>query len=84
LDARFINSDACPSKETDIKEGTINQIIGMKVQSSALVPNGTAYAIDPLIASKMLLKFYNQVLFLTLFVLLVVTENRAVREVVQA
>ena len=56
LDDKFIDIDALPSKETDIEEGTINQILGMKVQSSTLVPNGTAYAIDPLVASKMLLR----------------------------
>ena len=56
LDDRFINIDALPSKETDLQEGTINRILGMKVQSSSLVPKGTAYAIDPLRASVMLLR----------------------------
>jgi hypothetical protein len=36
-----------PSKETDLEEGTIRSVIGMDVQSSTLVPEGTAYAIDP-------------------------------------
>jgi hypothetical protein len=47
LDNKFIEYDALPSKETDIEQGFIRKAIGMQVQSSALVPNETAYAIVP-------------------------------------
>jgi hypothetical protein len=56
LDDRFVNINAIPSREVDVNEGMINQILGMKVRCSSLVPNGTAYAIDPLVASIMLLR----------------------------
>ena len=45
-----------PSTQTDIDQGTIGTILGMKVQASTEIPNGTAYAIDTRVASVMLLR----------------------------
>ena len=56
LDNRFIEYDYLPSKGTDLEAGLIREILGMKVESSTLVPNGTAYAIDKDIAGIMLLR----------------------------
>jgi len=56
LDNRFIEYEYLPSAGTDLEAGLIRQIVGMKVQSSTLVPNGTAYAIDQDIAGIMLLR----------------------------
>jgi HK97 family phage major capsid protein len=56
LDDKFVDINAISSRETDVNEGMINQILSMRVRGSSLVPNGTAYAIDPLIASIMLLR----------------------------
>jgi len=52
----FRNSIMLPSSQTDIEQGTIGTILGMKVQASTEVPNGTAYAIDTRYASIMLLR----------------------------
>ena len=56
MDNRFIEYDYLPSKGTDLEAGLIREILGMKVESSTLVPNGTAYAIDKDIAGIMLLR----------------------------
>jgi hypothetical protein len=56
LDNRFIEYEYLPSKGTDLEEGLIREILGMKVETSTLVPNGTAYAIDKDIAGIMLLR----------------------------
>ena len=56
IDNRFIEYDYLPSKGTDFEAGLIREILGMKVESSTLVPNGTAYAIDKDIAGIMLLR----------------------------
>ena len=53
LDNRFIEYEYLPSKGTDLEAGLIREILGMKVKSSTLVPNGTAYAIDKDIVSIM-------------------------------
>lgn len=45
LDNRFIEYEYLPSKGTVLETGLIRIILGMEVQSSTLVPNGTAYAI---------------------------------------
>lgn len=45
-----------PSKGTDLEAGLIREILGMKVESSTLVPKGTAYAIDKDIAGTMLIR----------------------------
>ena len=55
-DQTFTNAQYLPSSETDIELGNVANVLGMKVQSSSLVPNGTAYAIDTRIASVMLLR----------------------------
>ena len=56
LDNRFIEYDFLPSKGADLEAGLIREILGMKVESSTLVPKGTAYAIDKDIAGIMLLR----------------------------
>jgi HK97 family phage major capsid protein len=55
-DDKFVNSLYLPSNETDLAQGSIGSVLGMKVQASTLVPNGTAYAIDTRVASVMLLR----------------------------
>ncbi|MCW4024923.1 MAG: phage major capsid protein [Candidatus Bathyarchaeota archaeon] len=55
-DDKFVKSVYLPSSQTDIEQGTIGTVLGMKVQSSTLVPNGTMYAIDTRVASVMLLR----------------------------
>ena len=56
LDNRFIEYDYLPSKGTDLEAGLVRKILGMQVESSTIVPNGTAYAIDKDIAGTMLLR----------------------------
>ena len=56
MDNKFIEYDYFPSRETDLATSTIRKIMSMNVQSSTLVPNGTAYAIDKEIAGIMLLR----------------------------
>ena len=55
-DDKFIHAQYFPSSETDIEQGSIGSILGMRVQASTMVPNGTAYAIDTRVASAMLLR----------------------------
>jgi hypothetical protein len=55
-DDKFVNSVYLPSSETDVTQGSIGNVLNMKVQSTTLVPNGTAYAIDTRIAAVMLLR----------------------------
>jgi hypothetical protein len=55
-DDKFIDSRYLPSSRTDIDEANIGNVLGMNVESSSLVTNGTAYAIDTRIASAMLLR----------------------------
>ncbi len=55
-DDKFVHAQYLPSSETDIEQGSIGSILGMRVQASTLVPNGTAYAIDTRVASAMLLR----------------------------
>jgi HK97 family phage major capsid protein len=55
-DDKFVKSVYLPSSETDIEQGSIGSVLGMKVQASTLVPNGTVYAIDTRVASVMLLR----------------------------
>ncbi len=55
-DDKFIHAQYFPSNETDIEQGSIGSVLGMRVQASTLVPNGTAYAIDTRVASAMLLR----------------------------
>jgi HK97 family phage major capsid protein len=55
-DDKFVHAQYLPSSETDIEQGSIGSVLGMQVQASTLVPNGTAYAIDTRVASTMLLR----------------------------
>jgi HK97 family phage major capsid protein len=55
-DDKFVKSVYLPSSATDVEQGTIGSVLGMRVQSSTLVPNGTMYAIDTRVASVMLLR----------------------------
>ncbi len=55
-DEKFVNSVYLPSDETDITQGSIGNVLNMKVQPSTLVPNGTSYAIDTRVAAVMLLR----------------------------
>jgi hypothetical protein len=55
-DDKFVNSVYLPSSETDVTQGSIGNVLNMKVQSTTLVPNGTVYAIDTRIAAVMLLR----------------------------
>ncbi len=55
-DDKFVHAQYLPSSETDIEQGSIGSVLGMQVQASTLVPNGTAYAIDTRVASAMLLR----------------------------
>jgi HK97 family phage major capsid protein len=55
-DDKFIHAQYLPSGETDVGQGVVGSVLGMKVQASTLVPNGTAYAIDTRVASVMLLR----------------------------
>jgi HK97 family phage major capsid protein len=55
-DDKFIHAQYLPAGQTDLDQATISNVLGMKVQASTLVPNGTAYAIDTRVASVMLLR----------------------------
>ena len=55
-DDKFIHAQYLPSGQTDLEQATVASVLGMKVQASTLVPNGTAYALDTRIASVMLLR----------------------------
>lgn len=55
-DNKFIEYEYLPSLEVDLEQGTIRKIVGMKVQSSTLVPNGIAYAVDTRVSGIMLIR----------------------------
>jgi hypothetical protein len=55
-DDKFIHAQYLPSGQTDLDQATVTSVLGMRVQASTLVPNGTAYAIDTRVASVMLLR----------------------------
>jgi HK97 family phage major capsid protein len=55
-DDKFLKASYISSSETDLDAGAITSVLGMRVQPSTLVPNGTAYAIDTRVASVMLLR----------------------------
>ncbi len=55
-DDKFIHAQYLPSGQTDLEHGIVTSVLGMKVQASTLVPNGTAYAIDTRVAAVMLLR----------------------------
>jgi hypothetical protein len=56
FDDKFIEYEYLPSSEVDLDQGLIRKIVGMKVEISTLVPNGTAYAIDDRVAGMMLIR----------------------------
>jgi HK97 family phage major capsid protein len=55
-DDKFIHAQYLPSEQTNLEQGSIGSVLGMRVHASTLVPNGTAYAIDTRVASVMLLR----------------------------
>jgi HK97 family phage major capsid protein len=55
-DDKFIHAQYLPSEQTDLEQGVVTSVLGMRVQTSTLVPNGTAYAIDTRVAAVMLLR----------------------------
>jgi len=55
-DDKFIHAQYLPAGQTDMEQGTVTSVLGMRVQASTLVPNGTAYALDTRVASVMLLR----------------------------
>lgn len=55
-DDKFIHAQYLPSGQTDIEHGIVTSVLGMKVQASTLMPNGTAYAMDTRVAAVMLLR----------------------------
>ncbi len=55
-DDKFIHAQYLPSEQTNLEQGSIGSVLGMRVQASTLVPNGTAYAVDTRVASVMLLR----------------------------
>ncbi len=55
-DDKFIHAQYLPAGQTDLEQGTVTSVLGMRVQASTLVPNGTAYALDTRVAAVMLLR----------------------------
>ena len=55
-DDKFVKSVYLPSSQTDIEQGSIGTVLGMKVQVCNEITNGVAYAIDTRVASVMLLR----------------------------
>jgi len=55
-DDKFIHAQYLPSAQTNIEQGIVTRVLGMNVQASTLVTNGTAYAIDTRVAAMMLLR----------------------------
>jgi HK97 family phage major capsid protein len=55
-DDKFIHAQYLPAGQTDLEQATVSSVLGMRVQASTLVPNGTAYALDTRVASVMLLR----------------------------
>jgi HK97 family phage major capsid protein len=55
-DDKFIHAQYLPAGQTDLEQATVTSVLGMRVQASTLVPNGTAYALDTRVASVMLLR----------------------------
>ena len=55
-DDKFIHAQYLPSGQTNLDQATVASVLGMRVQASTIVPNGTAYALDTRVASVMLLR----------------------------
>jgi hypothetical protein len=56
LDDRFLLDEYLPSKGVNIEAGVVRKVFGMRVESSTLVPKGTAYAINTHVAGIMLIR----------------------------
>jgi len=56
LDNKFIEYEYMPSEGVDLELGLVRRAIGMNVESSTLVPAGTAYAINTHVAGIMLVR----------------------------
>jgi len=55
-DDKFIHAQYLPSAQTNLEQGIVTRVLGMNVQASTLVTNGTAYSIDTRVAAVMLLR----------------------------
>jgi hypothetical protein len=55
-DDKFIHAQYLPSGQTDLDQGTVTSVLGMRIHATTLVPNGTAFAIDTRVAGVMLLR----------------------------
>ena len=55
-DDKFIHAQYLPSGQTDLEQGTVTSVLGMRIHATTLVPNGTAFAIDTRVAGVMLLR----------------------------
>jgi HK97 family phage major capsid protein len=55
-DDKFIHAQYLPSGQTDLEQGIVTSVLGMRVVGSTLVPNGTAFAIDTRVAAIVLLR----------------------------
>jgi len=55
-DDKFVNAQYLPSGQTDLDQGTVTSVMGMRIHATTLVPNGTAFAIDTRVAGIMLLR----------------------------
>jgi len=55
-DDKFIHAQYLPSGQTDLEQGIVTSVLGMKVQASTLCTNGVAYAIDTRVSAVMLLR----------------------------
>jgi len=52
----FIHSAYAPSETTDIRKGVISEVLGMRVVTSTLIPEGKAYALDAELAAVLLVR----------------------------
>lgn len=55
-DDKFVDAGYLASLGADVERGLVRSVLGMNVQASTLVPNGTAYAIDAHVATVMLIR----------------------------
>ena len=56
MDSKFFECEYLPSSGLTLERGIIRQVVRMRVYSSTLVPNATAYAIDTSHAGVMLIR----------------------------
>jgi hypothetical protein len=55
-DDKFIHAQYLPAGQTDLEQGTVTSVLGMRIHATTLIPNGTAFAIDTRVAGVMLLR----------------------------